>query len=89
MDAAFIKSIRELHDKGRKVEEFISGISSVPVSGKVFDEEELMNGVEAVLDGLQKHLIKDAIREKKVFLLFFGVDRRFQFDYIRIEVFFL
>ncbi len=30
---------------------FISGTSSVPVSGKVFDEKEMINGVEAVLDG--------------------------------------
>lgn len=30
---------------------FISGKTPVPVSGKVFDEEEMMNGVEAVLDG--------------------------------------
>ena len=30
---------------------FISSTSSVPVSGKVFDEKEMINGVEAVLDG--------------------------------------
>lgn len=30
---------------------FIRGTTSVPVSGKVFDEEELFAGVEAVLDG--------------------------------------
>lgn len=30
---------------------FVPGVSSVPVSGKVFDEKELINGVEAVLDG--------------------------------------
>lgn len=34
-----------------KKQPFISGTSPVPVSGKVFDEEEMMNGVEAVLDG--------------------------------------
>lgn len=31
--------------------EFIPGESAVPVSGKVFDEQELISGVEAVLDG--------------------------------------
>ncbi len=30
---------------------FIPGESLIPVSGKVFDEEELFNGVEAILDG--------------------------------------
>ncbi len=30
---------------------FVPGVSPVPVSGKVFDETELINGVEAVLDG--------------------------------------
>lgn len=30
---------------------FIPGVTPVPVSGKVFDSEELINGVEAVLDG--------------------------------------
>lgn len=29
---------------------FVPGQSPVPVSGKAFDEEELINGVEAVLD---------------------------------------
>ncbi|KKS31033.1 MAG: DegT/DnrJ/EryC1/StrS aminotransferase, partial [Candidatus Amesbacteria bacterium GW2011_GWA2_42_12] len=32
-------------------QKFIPGKTLVPVSGKVFDEEELINGVEAVLDG--------------------------------------
>ncbi len=31
--------------------EFVPGESAVPVSGKVFDENELLKGVEAVLDG--------------------------------------
>src|SRR5258706_2988145 len=30
---------------------FISGKSAVPVSGKVFDEQEIFAGVEAILDG--------------------------------------
>lgn len=34
-----------------KKESFIPGKSPVPVSGKVFDERELLYGVEAVLDG--------------------------------------
>ena len=35
----------------QKSQLFIPGVSPVPVSGKVFDSEELVNGVEAVLDG--------------------------------------
>jgi CDP-6-deoxy-D-xylo-4-hexulose-3-dehydrase len=31
--------------------EFIPGVSAVPVSGKVFDEQEMLLGVDAVLDG--------------------------------------
>ncbi|MFA7653850.1 MAG: lipopolysaccharide biosynthesis protein RfbH [Candidatus Magasanikbacteria bacterium] len=31
--------------------QFIAGESSIPVSGKIFDEQEIINGVEAVLDG--------------------------------------
>ena len=34
-----------------KQKKFIPGKTLIPVSGKVFDEEELINGVEAVLDG--------------------------------------
>lgn len=30
---------------------FLGGTTNIPVSGKMFDEEELMNGMEAVLDG--------------------------------------
>ncbi len=41
------KHFRETH--GKKT--FQPGVSPVPVSGKVFDEEELLGGVEAVLDG--------------------------------------
>lgn len=33
------------------VKEFVPGVSPVPVSGKVFDERELIKMVEAVLDG--------------------------------------
>ena len=66
------QAIEAHHKKMNSQSSFIPGVSLVPVSGKVFDEEELMNGVVAVLVGK-----------------FFGVDRRFQFDYIRIEVFFL
>lgn len=34
-----------------KRRQFVSGKSSIPVSGKVFDEEEISFGIEAVLDG--------------------------------------
>lgn len=42
--------IRAYKDKF-PVKSFIPGVSSVPVSGKVFDEKEMINMVEAVLDG--------------------------------------
>lgn len=51
METALKKSIREQYQKGRRNASFIPGASPVPVSGKVFDEEELLAGVEAVLDG--------------------------------------
>ena len=51
MDTALKKSICEHYEKGRRNTSFIPGKSLVPVSGKVFDKEELIHGVEAVLDG--------------------------------------
>lgn len=41
------KYYEEMYSQNR----FIPGVSPVPVSGKVFDEAEFINGVEAVLDG--------------------------------------
>jgi CDP-6-deoxy-D-xylo-4-hexulose-3-dehydrase len=43
--------IRKYYTKTFPRKKFIPGVSPVPVSGKVFDEEELSNGVESVLDG--------------------------------------
>jgi len=45
------KNIEEYFVKNFPKKKFVPGESSVPVSGKVFDEKELLNGVEAVLDG--------------------------------------
>jgi CDP-4-dehydro-6-deoxyglucose reductase, E1 len=45
------KNITSFYKKNFKKKKFIGGVSPVPVSGKVFDEQELLNGVEAVLDG--------------------------------------
>lgn len=43
--------IRNYYKENFQRKKFIPGESPVPVSGKVFDEEELLLGVEAVLDG--------------------------------------
>lgn len=51
MDNTFKKIIISHYKKNFLKKKFIPGVSSVPVSGKVFDENELIYGVEAVLDG--------------------------------------
>jgi len=43
--------IQKHYQKTFQQKKFIPGVTPVPVSGKVFDEEELLRGVEAVLDG--------------------------------------
>ncbi len=43
--------IRGYYQKRFAKTPFVPGVSPVPVSGKVFDEKELLSGVEAVLDG--------------------------------------
>jgi CDP-4-dehydro-6-deoxyglucose reductase, E1 len=45
------KTIQSYYKKNFPKKKFVPGVSSVPVSGKVFDENELVAGVEAVLDG--------------------------------------
>ncbi len=45
------KQILAHYKKNFPKKKFVAGVSAVPVSGKVFDEKELLNGVEAVLDG--------------------------------------
>lgn len=42
--------IRKCYEEAERLS-FVSGQTLVPVSGKVFDEDELLAGVEAVLDG--------------------------------------
>lgn len=47
---SIISAIRKWHKKIKPIN-FIPGITPIPVSGKVFDSDELLNGVEAVFDG--------------------------------------
>ena len=51
MNEKLIENIKEEYSGKFKKKEFIPGKSIVPVSGKVFDEHEIVNMVEAVLDG--------------------------------------
>jgi CDP-6-deoxy-D-xylo-4-hexulose-3-dehydrase len=44
--------VKEFHKEQFPVQEFIPGSSSIPVSGKVFDERELQLMTEAALDGV-------------------------------------
>lgn len=44
-------SIKQYYKKHFAKNAFIAGKTSVPVSGKVFDEHELLAGIEGVLDG--------------------------------------
>jgi len=43
--------IQKYYKKNFIKKNFVPGATPVPVSGKVFDEKELVNGIEAVLDG--------------------------------------
>lgn len=51
MDPKLIKLIRAHYQKKFLKKQFIPGVSAVPVTGKVFDSSELINGTEAILDG--------------------------------------
>jgi len=51
MDSSLRDTIIKVYRKAFPQKEFIPGESPVPVSGKVFDEKELVNMVEAVMDG--------------------------------------
>lgn len=51
MEEYIKKIINEYLRKGSFNKKFIPGASYIPVSGKVFDKEELSLGIEAVLDG--------------------------------------
>lgn len=51
MNKVLIKIVKDHFKENFSQKKFIPGISSVSVSGKVFDENELLNGVQAVLDG--------------------------------------
>ncbi|MFA6486009.1 MAG: lipopolysaccharide biosynthesis protein RfbH [Candidatus Magasanikbacteria bacterium] len=51
LNEKIIQGINEEYQKMFPVKKFVPGVSAVPVSGKVFDEREILNGVEAILDG--------------------------------------
>lgn len=51
MNQSLHKSIKQYHKKHFTKNAFIPGKTSVSVSGKVFDERELLAGTQAVLDG--------------------------------------
>lgn len=67
---AFKKQIISHYKKTFGKKKFIPGVSPVPVSGKVFDEKELVNGVESILDGwwTEGRFAKEFEREFKEFL---------------------
>lgn len=66
------KHILAHYKKNFAKKKFVGGESSVPVSGKVFDEKELFNGVEAVLDGWWTEG-RFALEFEKEFSTFLGV----------------
>ena len=45
------RQISEIAKSAIRKKEFIPGKSKIPVSGKVFDEHELINGIKSVLEG--------------------------------------
>ncbi len=51
MDEDLKKNLIKAYQKSFKIKEFIAGESAVPVSGKIFDEQEIVKMTEAVLDG--------------------------------------
>lgn len=51
MDRVIKREVQKFYRKKFTKRAFEPGVTSVPVSGKVFTEEELFYGVEAVLDG--------------------------------------
>lgn len=51
MNKTLSSSIKSYYKKNHKTPRFIAGSSTVPVSGKIFDHEEIMNATQAVLDG--------------------------------------
>lgn len=49
LPSAIISTVKKIYKQNKRT--FIPGQTQVPVSGKVFDQDELLAGVEAVLDG--------------------------------------
>jgi len=54
IDKTLYKAITSYVAGTKKKKRFVPGVTPVPVSGKVFDEKELVNGVEAVLNFIRK-----------------------------------
>lgn len=65
--------IKKIYKKKFSPESFVPGESMVPVSGKVFDEKELINMVEAVMEGWWTEGKYAALFEKKL-AAFFGLN---------------
>lgn len=51
MDKRLQSLIKNYYQKNFIQKKFLAGKTLIPVSGKVFDEKELLNGIAAVLDG--------------------------------------
>lgn len=51
MDKNLQSFIKNYYKKNFPQKKFVPGKTLIPVSGKVFDKKELLNGIEAVLDG--------------------------------------
>ncbi len=66
------KQILAHYKKNFAKKKFVAGEASVPVSGKVFDESELLYGIEAVLDGWWTEG-RFALEFEKEFSKFLGV----------------
>src|SRR5690348_3293798 len=64
------RDIQSYHKEAFAQKKFVPGVTPVPVSGKVFDQEELINGVEAILDGwwTEGHFAEEFEREFSKFL---------------------
>lgn len=69
---ALTKQIQLHYGKNFSKKKFVPGVTPVPVSGKVFDEDEMLNGVEAVLDGWWTEG-RFALEFEKEFAKFLGV----------------
>lgn len=51
MDKKFVDLTRKYYKENLSVKKFVPGQTYIPVSGKVFDEKELTNGIQSILEG--------------------------------------